>query len=175
MVEIEEQFIKATSIYHALEDEILEVAEQGIEAKELEITRLRDNLAKLRSQMDDMPQNLIIIEKSALRPSQKLIHDGKEMEIDSAQKYFMTRLAEYPYINKIIWSENITAKHPTRISNIKEDGEITILYVTKDNYAAKIKIYPSKCPDRTHARYFAQRVSKSLGIVILEDKYGRAK
>ena len=86
LVEVEEQLIKTSSTYHSLEDEILEVAEKDIAEKEAEIVRLKDSLAGLQTKISDMPQNLIKIEKSALEPSQKLIHDGKEMEIDSAQK-----------------------------------------------------------------------------------------
>jgi hypothetical protein len=47
---------------------------------------------------------------------------------------------------------------------------LTILYVNKDNYAAKIKVRPVRCPDRTHARRFAQMVAKSMNIQPMEEK-----
>ena len=67
-------------------------------------------------------------------------------------------------VHRIIWSRNLNAKHPSRISNIREDGETTVLYVSPNNYAAEIKIYPSNCPDMTHARCFANLISDYMNI-----------
>ena len=172
MVEIEEEYIRKSQLFHKMEEEILGLAKEELAAKQAELDKIKEGLRDLKRERESIPQNLITLEKSLLKPEAKIIHDRREPEVDAGQKHFMYKLAEDPYINQIIWSENIKTKRPTRISNIQEGGELTILYVNKDNYAAKIKVRPVRCPDRTHARFFANLVAKLMNIPLMEEKKG---
>lgn len=167
----EEEYIKKSLLFKQLEDEILSVAEEDVEKKvkslKAERDRLRKELESLSSRLKIYPVNLIRLKKSTLTAEEKLIHDRKEPFVDSGQDLFMKRLVRNPYVHKVIWSENMTSKPPTRISHVEASGEVTLLYVSKDNYAAKIKVFPVECPDGTHAKYFASMISDHMQIANL--------
>jgi hypothetical protein len=173
MIAIEEEYIQKTQLYKKMTDEVLELAgelaDEESAKKQKELENLRDELRSLVRETDRFPLNLLKLEKSNRKAKEKIIHDRREPEVDGGQKYFMQKLAEDTYVNQIIWSENITAKHPTRISAIRDEGELVVLYVAKDNYAAKLKVRPVRCPDRTHARFFAILISRSTNIPVMED------
>lgn len=170
-VENEEEYIKKSLIFRQLEDEILSVAEEDVEKKVKNLKEEREIIKKelesLRHKLKIYPVDLIKLKKSPLATEDKLIHDRREQFVDSGQDLFMRNLVKDPYVHKVIWSENTTAKPPTRISHVEVRGEVTILYVTKDNYAAKIKVLPVECPDGTHAKYFASLISDYMSIPIL--------
>lgn len=174
MVEVEEERIKKSLLFKELEDEILLVAEEDIEKKVKPLNEERDRIRKeldgLQYKLKIYPVGLIKLKKSPLPAEKKFIHDRKEQFIDSGQELFVKQLVKNPYIHKVIWSENITSKPPTRISHIEDTGELTILYVTKNNYSAKIKVSPCECADGTHAKYFAGLVSDYMSIPILGQK-----
>jgi len=174
IVGVEEERIKKSLLFKELEDEILSVAEEDIEKKVKPLNEERDRIRKeldgLQYKLKIYPVGLIKLKKSPLPAEEKFIHDRREQFIDSGQELFVRNLVNNPYVHKVIWSENTTAKPPTRISHVKESGEVTILYVTKDNYAAKIKVLPIECPDGTHAKYFAGFVSDYMSIPILGGK-----
>ena len=173
-VEVEEEYIKKSLIFKELEDEILSVAEEDIEKEVKDLKEERDKIRKelegLQYKLKIYPVGLIKLKKSPLATEEKYIHDRKEQFIDSGQELFLKHLVKNPYVHKVIWSENTTAKQPTRISHVGESGEVTILYVTKDNYAAKIKVLPIECPDGSHAKYFASLTSNHMSIPILGQK-----
>jgi hypothetical protein len=164
LIKIEEEYIRKSQLFKKMEEEILEVMGEEETRKQAELERMRKELRDLMRERESFPVNLIKLEKSPHNPEEKIIHDRREPDVDGGQKHFMKKLSEDPYVNKIIWSENVRAKHPTRIAEIKDDGELTLLYVNKDNYAAKIKVWPLRCADRTHARFFAGLVRKAMGI-----------
>ena len=176
IVEIEAEILNANQRYQEMQDELLSVVAKEELSNEEEKERLEkerngfkrkyENLIKKRNIMID----LISLEKSKIAPEEKIIHDNKEPYIDSNQEYFISKLAKNEYVNKVIWSENISSKYPTRISNIEKTGELAVLYVTKDNYAAKIKVFPKYCSDGTHAKYFANIISDYMGIPNLYQK-----
>ncbi len=174
MISIEEEYIRKSQLFKKMQDEILELVEgmaaEEVAKKQLELEKLRREIRDLTRERDAFPANLIKLDKSNRKPSEKIIHDWREPEVDAGQKHFMQKLAEDVYVNQIIWSENIAAKRPTRISAISESGELTILYVNKDNYAAKLKVRPVSCPDRTHARFFANIIAKSMNIPVIDEK-----
>jgi len=174
IVEIEEEYIKKSLIFKQLEDELLSVAEEDVEknVKNLKEERdiIRKELESLRHKLKKYLVDLIKLKKSPLAAEGKLIHDRREQFVDSGQDLFLRNLVKNPYVHKVIWSENTTAKPPTRISHVEESGEVTILYVTKNNYAAKIKVLPIECPDGTHAKYFASLISDHMSIPILGKK-----
>jgi len=173
-VEVEEEYIKKSLLFKGLEDELLSVAEEDVakEVKSLkeERDRIRKELDGLQYKLKIYPVGLIKLKKSPLPAEEKFIHDRREQYIDSGQELFLNQLAKNTYIHKVIWSENITAKPPTRISHVEDSGELTILYVTKDNYSAKIKVSPCECADGTHAKYFAGLISDYMSIPILGEK-----
>ena len=127
---------------------------------------LEREIKELRLKRAMYPENLIHLADSKLHPKSKLIHDQKEGPVDLGQLHFMAKLTGISIVNKVIWSENTTSRPRTRISHIASNGEMTILYVNKDCYAAKIKTYPVTCPDLTHAKYFAFHVAKVMDIPI---------
>jgi len=170
MIDIEEEYFRKSQLFKKMEDEILEFAGEEEASKQAELDEMRKELRDLIRERDGFPINLIRLDKSYCKPEEKIIHDRREPEVDVGQRHFMHKLAEDIYVNQIIWSENIRTKHPTRISAIQDVGELTILYVNKDNYAAKIRVRPVRCPDRTHARFFANLVAKSMNIPLMEDK-----
>jgi len=170
MIAIEEQYIKKSQIFKKMEEEIWEVAGDEVESVRAELDKTKAEICELLKERESFPLNLIRLEKSVRKRPEKIIHDRREPDVDSAQRYFIQKLAENAFVNQIIWSENISAKHPTRISAIQDDGELTILYVTKDNYGAKLKVRPLRCPDRTHARFFAYIIAKSMNIPVMENK-----
>jgi hypothetical protein len=170
MIDIEAEYFRKSQLFKKMEDEILEFAGEEEASKQSELNEMRKELQDLMRERDGFPINLIRLDKSYCKPEEKIIHDRREPDVDAGQRHFMHRLAEDIYVNQIIWSENIRTKHPTRISAIQDGGELTILYVNKDNYAAKIKVRPVRCPDRTHARFFANLVAKSMNIPLMEDK-----
>jgi hypothetical protein len=172
MIDIEEEYIRKSRLFNKMEDEILEVVGEEEASKQAELDGVRKEIRNLMRERESFPQNLIRLDKSLHKPEEKIIHDRRENEVDAGQKHFMQKLAEDVYVNQIIWSENIRTGHPTRISAMEEGGELTILYVNKDNYAAKLKVRPIRCPDRTHARFFANLVAKSMNIPLMEDKKG---
>ena len=173
-VEVEEEYIKTSLLFKQLEDEILSVAEEDIEKKVKTLKEERDRMRKeldgLQNKLKIYPVGLIELKKSPLPAEEKFIHDRKEPFIDSGQELFLKQLVKNPFIHKVIWSENTTSKPPTRISHIENTGELTILYVTKDNYTAKIKVSPCECADGTHAKYFAGLVSEYMSIPTLRGK-----
>jgi hypothetical protein len=168
LLTIEDEIMKKSELFRMLEEEILKAAREEAAKNEAELERLKKELKELQRVFKKIPENLINLEKSPLVPEKKIIHDIRELPLDASQKYFMKKLSQIPFIHKIIWSENTTAKYPSRISGVKNGGELTLLYVTKDNYAAKIKVYPVRCPDQTHARYFASKVAKAMNIKLFE-------
>jgi hypothetical protein len=170
MIEIEEEYIRKSELYKKMEDEILEVAGEERACKQVELDGTRKELRDLMRERESFPINLIKLDKSLRKLEEKIIHDRREPAVDAGQKYFMQKLAENPYVNQIIWSENIRAKHPTRITAVQDEGELTLLYVSKDNYTAKIKVRPVRCPDRTHSRFFANLVAKSMNIPLMDEK-----
>jgi len=173
IIEIEEKRLKAKQYYKENERRLLEIYSQEEEAKLEEIERIKKDRDKYRREYEELMIyrnsmfDLIDIKESSLSPEEKFIYDHKEPFIDEGQKYFMNALAESKYINKVRWFDNCTSKPPSKISNIQESGEVTIIYVGKDNYSAKIKVYPVDCPDFTHAKYFAMKVSGATNIPIL--------
>jgi hypothetical protein len=170
MIAIEEEYIRKSQLFSKLEDEIFEVAEEEVEGKQAELDKTIEEILNLKRERQSFPQSLIKLDKSFRRPEEKIIHDRREPAVDSGQKHFMRKLAEDVYVNQIIWSENISTRHPTRISAIQDGGELTVLYVNKDNYAAKLKVRPVRCPDRTHARFFANLLAKSMNIPLMEEE-----
>jgi hypothetical protein len=170
MIDIEEEYMRKSHLFKKMEDEILEVAGEEEASKQAELDEMRKGLQNMMRERDCFPINLIRLDKSCHKPEEKIIHDRREPDVDAGQKYFMYKLAEDIYVNQIIWSENIRTRHPTRISAIQDGGELTVLYVNKDNYAAKLKIRPVRCPDRTHARFFANLLAKSMSIPVMEEK-----
>lgn len=170
MIAIEEEYIKKSQIFKKMEEEIWEVAGDEVENAHAELDKTKVEISELLKERETFPLNLVRLEKSARKAHEKIIHDRREPDVDTAQRYFIQKLAENVLVNQVIWSENISAKHPNRISAIRDDGELTILYVSKDNYAAKLKVRPLRCPDRTHARFFANIVAKSMNIPVMEDK-----
>ena len=172
LIDIEEQYMRKSQLFKKMEDEILEVAAEEEASKQTDLGEMRKELQEIRKERDCFPINLISLDKSLHKQEEKIIHDRREPDVDAGQRHFMHKLAEDVYVNQIIWSENIRTKHPTRISAIQDGGELTILYVNKDNYAAKIKVRPVRCPDRTHARFFANLVAKSMNIPLMEEKKG---
>jgi hypothetical protein len=174
MIDIEEEYMRKSQLFKKMEDEILEVAGEEEAGKQAELDGIRKELRDLMRERGGFPNNLISLDKSLHKQEEKIIHDRREPDVDAGQKHFMHKLAEDIYVNQIIWSENIRTKHPTRISAIQDGGELTILYVNKDNYAAKIKVRPVRCPDRTHARFFANLVAKSMNIPLMEEKKGES-
>lgn len=136
----------------------LKVRESALE-KELEALKLKRAM---------YPENLIRLANSEIQPKAKLIHDRREGPVDLGQAHFIDKLTGISVVNKAIWSENTTSRAKTRISHVKNDGEITILYVNKDGYAARIKVYPVTCPDLTHAKCFANVISKVMDIPIAD-------
>jgi len=170
MIDIEEEYFRKSQLFKKMEDEILEFAGEEEASKQAELDEVRKELRDLMRERDGFPINLIRLDKSHYKPKDKIIHDWREPDVDAGQKHFMRKLGEDTYVNQIIWSENIRTKHPTRISTIHNGGELTILYVNKNNYAAKIKVRPVRCPDRTYARFFANLVAKSMNIPLMEEK-----
>lgn len=170
MIDIEEEYIRKSQLFKKMEDEILEVAGEEEASKQTKLDEMSKKLQDLIRERDGFPINLIRLDKSCRRPEEKIIHDRREPDVDAGQKHFMQKLAEDVYVNQIIWSENIRTKHPTRISAIQDGGELTVLYVNKDNYAAKLKLRPVRCPDRTHARFFANLLAKSMSIPVMVEK-----
>lgn len=144
-------------------------------AEELRIRELilEKELDELRRKRIIYPENLIQLAESDIKPKAKLIHDHKEKPVDFGQTHFMEKLTAINVVNKVIWSENTTSRLRTRISQVKSNGEVTILYVNKNGYAAKIISYPVACPDLTHAKYFATIISKIMDIPITESKTGQ--
>ena len=158
-------------------NEILASASESVARKEEEIRRKTEELkireSELKKDIDELkgkraiyPENLIRLADSKLPPKAKMIHDHKEGPVDFGQTHFMEKLTAIRVVNKVIWSENTTSKARTKISNVKSDGEVTILYVNKNGYAAKIKVYPVFCPDLTHAKYFSICISNLTDIPI---------
>jgi len=169
-VEIEEEYIKKSMLYRQLEEDLLSMAEEEVKKKESEMEKIKIELDNLKLKRRIFPADLVKLKISPLSPGKKLIHDKKEPYIDGGQEYFINQLVKNKYVHKVIWSENLSSKQPTRISHIEETGELTILYVTKNNYAAKIKVFPADCSDRTHAKYFANIISDYMGIPNLYQK-----
>src|SRR4030042_2749353 len=170
LIDIEEEYMRKSQLFKKMEDEILEVAAEEEASKRADLGEMRKELQDMRRERGCFPIHLIGLDKSLHKQEEKIIHDRREPDVDAGQRHFMHKLAEDIYVNQIIWSENIRTKHPTRISTIQDGGELTILYVNKDNYAAKIKVRPVRCPDRTHARFFANLVAKSMNIPLMEEK-----
>jgi len=173
-VDVEEEYIKKSMLFKGLEDDLLSVAEEDVEKK---VKTLKEERDKMRKELDGLqyklkiyPVGLIELKKSPLPAEEKFIHDRREQYIDSGQEIFLNQLAKNPYIHKVIWSENITSKPPTRISHVEDAGELTILYVTKNNYTAKIKVLPCECADGTHAKYFASLISDHMQIPNMSGK-----
>jgi len=167
-VDVEEEYIKKSLLFKGLEDEILSMAAEDVEKK---VKALKEERDRIRKELDDLqfklriyPVDLIMLKESPLPAEEKFIHDRREQYIDSGQELFLNQLVKNPHIHKVIWSENITSKPPTRISHVEDSGELTILYVTKNNYAAKIKALSCDCPDGTHAKYFASLISDYMQI-----------
>jgi hypothetical protein len=129
---------------------------------------LEKELEGLKMKRAMYPENLIRLDNSEVHPKAKLIHDRREGPVDLGQAHFIDKLTGISVVNKVIWSENTTSRTKTRISHVKNDGEITILYVNKDGYAARIKAYPVICPDLTHAKCFANVISKVMDIPIAD-------
>jgi len=170
LIETEEQIIRNSQLFEKLEKEAIEILETD-SARQDELNRLKDEISKLSRERRTFPFDLIKLEKSTVQPNNKIVHDKNEPDVDAGQKYFMKKLADIPVVNQIIWSENITAKGHTRISSIQERGELTILYVNRNNYAAKLKVRPVHCPDVTHGRFFAQIVAREMNIELCEKKF----
>jgi len=170
LIEIGEEYIRKSQLFKKIEEDLLNVAAEEEARTLLDLERMGKELRNLRKERKSVPANLIRLDKSPHEPGEKIIHDRREPEVDAGQKHFMHKLAEDIYVSQIIWSENIRTKHPTRISAIQDGGELTILYVNKDNYAAKIRVRPVRCPDRTHARFFANLVAESMNLPLMEDK-----
>jgi len=175
IVEIEEENIKKKMLFQELEDEILSLAEEEIKEKEIEAQKRIQDIKKDRDRVKKelealsykrriFPVDLIKLADSESLPEEKLIHDKKEQPVDKYQMTFINKLAKNQKVHKIIWSRNLNAKHPTRISQLRENGELTVLYIGPNNYAAEIKIYPTSCPDMTHARCFAILISDYVNI-----------
>ena len=175
IVEIEEENIKKKMLFQELEDEILSLAEEEIKEKEIEAQKRIQDIKKDRDRVKKelealyykrriFPVDLIKLADSESLPEEKLIHDKKEQPVDKYQMTFINKLAKNQKVHKIIWSRNLNAKHPTRISHLRENGELTVLYIGPNNYAAEIKIYPTSCPDMTHARCFAILISDYVNI-----------
>jgi len=170
IVEVEAEILNANQHYKKMQDELLSIVAQeelSIESEKEKLKKERDkhrekyeDLIKKRSMMID----LIELTKSNVAPEEKIIHDKRGPYIDQGHEYFMKKLAVNDYVHRIIWSENISSKPPTRIANIEENGEVKILYVIKNNYAAKVKVNPYDCPDITHARYFANIIADYMEI-----------
>lgn len=170
IVEIEEEMLNANQHYQEMQDKLVSVVAQEESLRIGEKEKLKEEVDKYKNKYEDLCKkrnlmlDLIELKKSNLLPEEKIIHDKKEPFLDSGHEHFMRRIAKNEYIHKIIWSENISSKLPIRISHVERSGELTILYVTKDNYAAKIKVLPCDCPDKTHAKYFANLISKYMNI-----------
>jgi len=198
MIRQEEEFARKSQAYDELQNELINLyseresllqseyekkkkdEERGyydrLKEKDNDIEKYRNKIKILEEEISDLQSVTIPIERiiylpiSQLKYSDKIIHDRRELPVDMGQTNFMKKMADIRYVNKIIWSENITSKQPNRIISVKDDGEITVLYVNKDNYAAKIKVFPVKCPDLTHARYFASILQKTLNIPIKKEE-----
>jgi hypothetical protein len=161
-----EQLIRSSS---EKEKAITEYERKIKEFKE-RIEMLEGQISQLKEQRIIYPHSLIRLPDSNLNSEDKLIHDNREDYIDYGQSHFMKKLAGINIVNKIVWSENISSHSKTCISNISSDGEITILYVNKDHYAAKIKAFPVNCPDSTHAKHFANTIAEVMNIPLAKNK-----
>lgn len=178
IIKIEEKRLRAKKYYQENERKLLEIYSQKEDATLEEAGEIKKERDRCKREYDELRRygnamfDLIDLQKSSLSPEEKFIYNHKEPFIDEGQKYFMNALAESKYINKVRWFDNCTSKPPSKISNIQECGEVTIIYVGKDNYSAKIKVYPVDCPDFTHAKYFAMKVSETINIPNLYKEKG---
>lgn len=187
MVRIEEERVRKSQILKRIEEEYLEEwmntekeKETLRQQKEEEIKNLKKEIEKLKKEIEkhqkEHKEHILIQDIIKLpicdKPfEQKFQHDKRELPVDEGQIYFMRKLGEFSYVSRIIWSRNRQSKPPTRILDIKDNGELTIVYVNRNNYAAEIKVYPVKCPDMTHARYFAILVAEYMDIPLPKNLY----
>lgn len=193
LVGLDEEIITKSRIFQELQDELLTIfaeeeknrtdqllesaseREKGETEYKRRIEEYKARVAVLESEIKHLnekrrmyPEGLIKLEDSSFLPKAKLIHDHREGYVDSGQSHFMDKLAGISVVNKVIWSENTKSRTKTHISHISNDGEVTILYVNKDCYAAKMKVFPVSCPDLTHARYFAITIARVMEIAFTD-------
>ena len=141
--------------------------EEMLESTELELSDSQNKIDRLRKNRKGFNADLIFsLKDSTVDPVDKLVHE-KGHYVDKNQKSFLDKLTRFSKINKIFWSENINVKPPNRVTNIKDTGEVTIIYVGRNNYASVINVFPvGDLPDKTHAKYFAYLVSSYMNIKI---------
>lgn len=157
-----------------LDGEILSDAEKQIklekdkaqeEIKQLKSTiKELDGETKKSEKLQGIFKHLLILEPSSLSLREKLQYRKKEPPVDSGQWVFMERLGKHPYVNKIIWNVNVDMKPPSRIHKMDDKGELTVYYVGRNNYTAKIRVYPCKETDRTNAIVFARLLARHMGM-----------
>lgn len=122
MVAIEEEYIRKDQIHRELKTEMENQAAEEEMKKEEERIPVQIDLIELKRVLDNLPFNLVCRDESSLEPKNKIIHEKRAPCVDSGQKSFVRKLAKYVYFHKIVWSENITAKHATRIDEIGHNG-----------------------------------------------------
>jgi len=157
-----------------LDDEIQSYAEKQIKLEKIKalekVEQLKNKIEILEEEIriskksQGIFKHLLKLKSSYLSLREKLQYRRKEGPVDSGQWAFMERLGAYKYVNKIIWDVSVNRKPPSRIHKIEDKGELTIYYVGKNNYTAKIKVYPYKETDRTNAIVFARLVAQHMGM-----------
>ena len=166
------QLEKEIQAHKKTESELEDTYVSDISRLEDEKSRTEEDLKNIRSEKNRlenankhfMPDLLFIIPDSPRSSEEKLVHEDGHM-VDRNQQKFLQKLLNYKKVHHVIWSENLTAKPPARVNDVRPDGEVVIYYVGESNYTAKLKVYPAvTSPDLTHAKYFSLLISRYMDI-----------
>jgi hypothetical protein len=158
-------------------EEVLQEFIDDIQERDLEIKGMTSMIRSLQKEKDDVLREstktaefnklavkLLHLPDSERKPEDKLIWPDHEPKIDRQFEYFLITMSNLPKVDRIIWARNLQTKSFTQIKEVKTDGEVKVYYTDRHQYAAKLRVLPVNCRDLTQAFYFADYLSRELGL-----------